>query len=41
MEELVSMDKLLENIHGFVPGVEDVKDETVELTMVQGVKENN
>ena len=34
---LISMDELCENVHGYVPGVNDVKDETVELTKVQGV----
>ncbi|MGN0165827.1 MAG: BMP family ABC transporter substrate-binding protein [Lachnospiraceae bacterium] len=35
--KLIAMDKLYENVHGFIPGVNDVKDETVELTKVQGV----
>ncbi len=34
---LISMDELCENVHGYVPGVNDVKAETVELTKVQGV----
>lgn len=36
-QKLISMDKLYENVHGFIPGVDDVNDETVELTKVQGV----
>lgn len=35
--KLVAMNKLYENIHGFVPGINDIKDETVELTIAQGV----
>lgn len=35
--KLISMNKLYENVHGCIPGVNDVKDETVALTKVQGV----
>ncbi len=37
MLDLINMDKLVEGIHGFIPGVDDVKEDSVSLTKVQGV----
>lgn len=37
MLDLINMDVLVDGIHGFIPGVADVKDESVGLTKVQGV----
>lgn len=39
--ELINMDILYENVHGFIPGIGDVKDDIVDLTKVQGVKEED
>jgi len=37
MLDLINMDKLVQGIHGFIPGVNDVKEDSVSLTKVQGV----
>lgn len=39
LNELISMKTLYENVHGFIPGVDDVVDELVDLTKLQGVIE--
>ena len=38
IRDLINMDKLFENIVGYIPGVDDIKSESVGLTMVQGIK---
>ena len=35
---LINMDKLYENIHGYIPGVSEIKQEAVELAKAQGIK---
>lgn len=36
--DLINMDKLVSNVHGFIPGINEINEENVELTMIQGVK---
>ena len=37
-EECVTIDWLADNIEGFIPDVSSLKDEAVDLVLVQGVK---
>ncbi len=37
IQSLIDMDELVENVHGYIPGIRDVKDDTVSLAKVQGV----